>query len=134
MPLLRPPTSTAISLCWAELAYSLCTSKGRDGDTDHIKYNTVQQIHSGTVWYHTHCRYGNDHAGPGHAGSVQERHGHALYVSSTNEPVMYFAHTGMSKHNMGTETQKSWALSHVHIAFMDLELDHPPFLGESTEV
>jgi hypothetical protein len=29
-----------------------------------------------------HCGYGNDHAGPGHARPVQERHGHALCVSN----------------------------------------------------
>jgi hypothetical protein len=49
MPLVRSPTSTAIPLCWTELAYSLRTSKGRDGDTHRIKYNTVRQIHSATA-------------------------------------------------------------------------------------
>jgi hypothetical protein len=44
------------------------------------------------------------------------------YVSPTDESIMSFAHTGMSR-RMGTETQKSWALSHVHIAFLDSELD-----------
>jgi hypothetical protein len=44
------------------------------------------------------------------------------YVSPTNESTMLFAHTGMS-HRMGTETKKSWALSHVHIAFIDTELN-----------
>ena len=52
-PLLRHPTSAAILHCWAELAYSLRTTKGCDGDINRIKYNTVQQIWSATAWYHT---------------------------------------------------------------------------------
>jgi hypothetical protein len=43
------------------------------------------------------------------------------YVSPTDESTMSFAHTGMAR-RMGTETQKSWALSHVHVAFIDSEL------------
>jgi hypothetical protein len=41
------------------------------------------------------------------------------YVSPTDESTM--AHTGMAR-RMGTETHKSWALSHVHIAVIDAEL------------
>jgi hypothetical protein len=44
------------------------------------------------------------------------------YVSPTDESTISFAHSGMSRW-MGTKTHKSWALSHVHIAFIDVELD-----------
>jgi hypothetical protein len=45
-PLLRPPTSAAIPLCWAELMYqySLRMTKGRDGEMTRVKYGTVRQI------------------------------------------------------------------------------------------
>jgi hypothetical protein len=119
-PLRRPPTSAAIPLCWAELMYSLRTSTGRDGDTHRIKYNTVRQMRSATAWYHT---LDMAMALPGQVMRDRFRRGMVMpYVSPTDESIMSFAHTGMAR-RMGTETQKSWALSHVHIAFLDATLD-----------
>jgi hypothetical protein len=118
-PLRRPPTSPAIPLCWAELVYSLRSSKGRDGDMHRIKYSTVRQIRSATAWYHT---LDMAMSLPGQVMRDRFRRGMVMpYVSPTDESTMSFAHSGMAR-RMGTETQKSWALSHVHIAYMDSEL------------
>jgi hypothetical protein len=118
-PLRRPPTSAAIPLCWAELVYSLRSTKGRNGDIHRIKYNTVRQMRSATAWYHT---LDMAVALPGQVMRDRFRRGMVMpYVSPTDESTMSFAHTGMAR-RMGTETQKSWALSHVHIAFIDAEL------------
>ena len=52
-PVIRPSISPAISLTWAELYYSLRTTKGKDGEARRISANTVRQIRSAASLYYS---------------------------------------------------------------------------------
>jgi hypothetical protein len=52
---------------------------------------------------------------------MRDRHRRGLiqpYVSPTDKLYTSFGASGMAR-RMGTESKKSWALSHVHIAYVD---------------
>jgi hypothetical protein len=114
--LLAPPTSPAISLQWAELYYSLRTKKGKDGESHRIGFNTLRQIKSAASLY-----YVLDMQSAFPRQVLRDRQGRGLiheYVSPCSEMNMTFAAKGMSR-RLGTATEKSWAISHVHVAYID---------------
>lgn len=119
-PLLRPPVTPAIPLAWAEELYSLRTTQGKDRQYHRVSYNTVRQLRSAAAWYHTQAL---NMCYPGRVLRDKFRRGHVMpFVSPTDEALTTLTAYGMAK-RLGTEATKSWALSHVHIAYMDREFE-----------
>jgi hypothetical protein len=119
-PLLTPPRSPAVSLQWALLYYSLRTKKGKDGEIHRIGFGTTRQIKSAASLYYT---LDMQDAFPRQV--LRDRAGRGLihqYVSPCAEASMTFAAKGMSR-RLGTASEKSWAISHVHVAYIDQALD-----------
>jgi hypothetical protein len=115
-PLARPPTTPATPIMWALLNYSLRTN--REGDR--IKHNTVRAIKSAASIYYT---LDMQMAFPRQVLRDSQRRGQVMErVSPTDEIGTTFCAKGMAR-RMGTETKQSWALSHVHIAYIDAKLD-----------
>jgi hypothetical protein len=112
----RPPITPAIPIQWALLAYS--SQDNRDGE--HIKYNTVQAIKfAGSVYYAIDLQ----NAFPRQVLRDSQRRGQVMeQVSPTGEMGTTFCAKGMAG-RMGTETKQSWALSHIHIAYIDAQLE-----------
>jgi hypothetical protein len=111
----RPPVTPAVSLQWAQLAYSLRTS--RTGDR--IKASTVRQLRSAASMYYlvdTQVAYPRRALRDG-----QRRTQVTNYVSPTDESTNVFAQKGIER-RLGHNPQASWALSFTHIAFLDAQL------------
>jgi hypothetical protein len=118
--LIRPVQTPAIPLVWSELYYSLRQTKGEDGLYHPIKFASVRPLRSAAALFYT---LDMQDAFPRRV--MRDRHRRGIiqpYVSPTDELYTSFGASGMAR-RMGTETKKSWALSHIHIAFMDSELD-----------
>jgi hypothetical protein len=117
--LVRPLDSPAIPLVWSELYYSLREHKGRDGEVRPIKFASVRPIRSAVAHFYTMDmqsaypprRVMHDHH---RRGMVMD------YVSPSDELYCSFGAIGMAT-RMGTEVKKSWALSHVHISYIERE-------------
>jgi hypothetical protein len=115
-PLARPPISPATPIIWALLNYSLRVN--REGDR--IKHNTVRAIKSAASIYYT---LDMQMAFPRQVLRDSQRRGQVMErVSPTDEMGTTFCAKGMAR-RMGTETKPSWAVSHVHIAYIDARLD-----------
>jgi hypothetical protein len=118
-PLIRPPVSPAYPLNWAEQLYALRTTRGRDGEFHRVRFATVRQLRSAVSWYYTQdmsMRY------PGQVMRDRFRRGMIMpFVSPTDEATTTLTASGMAR-RLGTEVKKSWALAHVHIAYVDQHL------------
>jgi hypothetical protein len=106
---------------WAELYYSLRNRRGKDGTYNRISYGTVRQIRSAAGMFYTldmQAAYPQQVIGDSARRSL-------VYprVSPCNDPGLTFATEGLAQ-RLGMEVSKSWALSHVHIAYMDDYLDN----------
>jgi hypothetical protein len=115
----RPVQTPAIPLVWSELYYSLRQTKGDDGSYHPLRFASIRPLRSAAALYYT---LDMQDAYPRRV--MRDRHRRGLvqpYVSPTDELYTNFGASGMAR-RMGTETKKSWALSHVHIAYMDQEL------------
>ena len=117
----HPPITRAIPLAWAELSYSLRRTKSKSGQLMPVKYGTVNRLRSAVGWYHSYAM-------------VQEypeklvrdnNHRHIVVDKAcpADEASTTLFHSGLSK-RLGTDTVPCWALSHVHIAFIDKHLEH----------
>jgi hypothetical protein len=118
----RPPDSPAIPLVWSELLYySLREHKGRDGEVRPIQFASVRPIRSAVAHFYT---MDMQSAYPRWVMRDRHRRGMVLmdYVSPTDELYCSFGATGMAT-RMGTEAKKSWALSHVHITYIEQEFE-----------
>lgn len=118
--LVSPPCSPAVSLQWALLYYSLRTKKGKDGEIHRIGFGTTRQIKSAASMY-----YVLDMQDKFPRQVLRDRAGRGLiheYVSPCTETSMTFAAKGMSR-RLGTASEKSWAISHVHVAYIDHSLE-----------
>jgi hypothetical protein len=125
-PLKRPPTTPAIPIQWALLNYSL--RDNREGDR--IKYNTVRAIKSAASVYYA---IDLQNAFPRQVLRDSQRRGQVMErVSPTDEMGTTFCAKGMAR-RMGTETKQSWALSHVHLAYIDDQLEKAYQLATSDE-
>jgi hypothetical protein len=117
--LVRPVQTPAIPLVWSELYYSLRQIKGDDGAYNPIRFASVRPLRSAEALY-----YMLDIQDAFPRRVIRDRHRQGLiqpYVSPTDERYTRFGASGMAR-RMGTETKKSWAISHVHVAYMDQEL------------
>jgi hypothetical protein len=107
-------------LNWAQQLYALRTTRGRDGEFNRIRFATVRQIRSAASWYFTQAmamQY------PGQVMRDRFRRGMLMpFVSPTDEATTTLTASGMAR-RLGTEVKKSWALSHVHMAYLDSHLD-----------
>jgi hypothetical protein len=118
--LVRLPVSPAYTLNWAQQLYALRTTRGRDGEFNRIRFSTVRQIRSAASWYYTQAmamQY------PDQVMQDRFRCGMLMpFVSLTDEASTTLTASGMAR-RLGTEVKKSWALSHVHIAYIDSHLN-----------
>jgi hypothetical protein len=94
--------------------------KGKDGETHRIGFGTTRQIKSAASMY-----YVLDMQDTLPRQVLLDRSGRGLvhaYVSPCAEASMTFAAGGMYR-RLGTASQKSWAISHVHVAYIDRALE-----------
>jgi hypothetical protein len=115
-PLKRPPVTPAIPIIWALLNYSLRVNK----KGERIKHNTVRAIKSAaSVFYAIDMQ----NAFPRQVLRDSQRRGQVMErVSPTDEMGTTFCAKGMAR-RMGTETTPSWAVSHIHVAYIDAHLE-----------
>jgi hypothetical protein len=112
----RPPVTPAIGLQWSQLAYSLRTTK----DGSRIKISTVRQLRSAASMFYlvdTQTAYPRRAMRDG-----QRRMQIAAYVSPTDESTNVFTQKGLER-RLGNNPQASWALSYVHIKYIDVHLE-----------
>jgi hypothetical protein len=115
-PLERPPSTPAIPIMWALLNYSLQNNK----EGERIKHNTVRGIKSAASLYYA---LDLQMAYPRQVMRDGQQRGMVLeWVSPTDEAGTTFGTKGMAR-RMGTETKPSWALSHIHVAYIDQRLE-----------
>ncbi len=101
---------------WALLNYSLRNNK----EGERIKHNTVQGIKSAALLYYA---LDMQMAYPWQVLRDGQQCGVVMAcVLPTDKAGTTFCTKGMAR-RMGTETKQSWALAHVHIAYLDQRLD-----------
>jgi hypothetical protein len=113
-PLAKPPNSPGYALMWAQLLYSLRSTN----DGERIKFNTIRGIRSAAALYYTwdlHVSF------PGRVRRERKRDELKDYVLPSEESMLTFASKGMAR-RLGTQVKQSWALSHVHIAYINRKL------------
>jgi hypothetical protein len=118
--LARPVQTPAIPLVWSELYYSLRQTKGNDGTYHPIRFASVQPLRSAAALYYT-----LDMQDTYPRRVMRDRHHRGLvqpYMSPTDELYTSFGASGIARRT-GTESKKSWALSHVHVVYIDFTLD-----------
>jgi hypothetical protein len=111
--LTRPPTSEGIALVWAQLLYSLRVYKGNP-----IKFNTIRMIRSVASSFYT---WDLHYTFPGRVRRDGGRDEVCDFVLPSEEAGVTFATKGLAR-RIGTQTKPSWALSHIHIAYLDQRL------------
>jgi hypothetical protein len=124
-PLKRPPVTPAIPIIWALLNYSLRVT--REGGR--IKYNTVRAIKSAASVYYA---IDMQNAFPRQVLRDSQRRGQVMArVSPTDEMGTTFCAKGMAR-RMGIETKPSWAVSHIHVAYINDKLEEA-YLAATTD-
>lgn len=113
--LLRPPETASIPLHWAQLSYSL--RENRAGER--VKYGTVRQLRSAANMYYM---VDSMMARPSHTMKVKNRVGFFTHVMPPDAAMLSCATKGMER-RLGNSSKPSWALSYVHIKWMDTHLE-----------
>jgi hypothetical protein len=111
--LLRPPLAEAIPLMWSQLLYSLRETEGQ-----RIKHGTVRALRSAASLFYT---LDQQAAFAGRLRRTNKRHEICETVAPNEDVMATFATKGMAR-RMGTAPRASWALSHVHITYIDRRL------------
>jgi len=116
-PLLRPPTSPAIPLMWAQLEYTLNPGK-KEGST--VKFNTSRQLRSAAALYYAWDMHltQSDKTMMG----TNDRVYATSQVSPTDALSYTFQQLGMAR-RMGKTSSQSWPLLFKHILFMDQQFE-----------
>jgi hypothetical protein len=115
-PLARPPRTPAIPIMWSLLNYSLRYNK----DGARIKHQTVRGIKSAASLYYA---LDMQMAFPRQVLRDSQQRGIVMErVSPMDEAGTTFGTKGMAR-RMGTESKPSWALAHIHIAYIDARLE-----------
>jgi hypothetical protein len=110
-----PPCTPAIPLQWAQLGFSLC--KNRAGKP--VKFGTIRQLRSAANMYYM---VDSQMAYPHQTMKCQSRVTFQSHVAPPDSAMLTFASKGMER-RLGSHSRPSWALSHVHIAWIDDCLD-----------
>ena len=116
----QPPISRAIPLAWAELAYSLRKVQNKQGQLLQVKYGTVARLRSAVGWYHA---YAMVQAYPERL--IRDKNHRQLVIESvspSDEAMTSLFHAGLGR-RIGTDVTPCWALSHVHISYIDNHLN-----------
>lgn len=119
-PLIHPPVTHAIPLAWAELNYSLRTTTSKSGEILPIKYSTVTFLRSAVGMVHAY-----DMIQRFPQQLLRDKYRRALvvpYAAPSEEAMTHFFHLGMSR-RLGTQATPSWALSWIHISFINNYLE-----------
>jgi hypothetical protein len=113
----RPPVSSSISLQWAQLAYSV---KERAQGGQGVQFATARNIRSTASNFHS---WDLSQCYPDQAMRDKQHRGHLVEHVIPTDAVSYsMLSSGMSR-RMGDRAKPSWALSHVHVAYIDKSLD-----------
>ena len=110
--LLAPPQSASIPLHWAQLAYSL-----RENSVigERVKHGTVRQLRSAANMYYM---VDSLLARPSQAMKVKNQVSFFPFVLAPDSAMLTFATKGMER-RLGHSSKPSWALSYVHIKWLD---------------
>jgi len=114
--LVRPPTTPAIPIIWAQLNASLRPGKEK-GST--ITYGTTRSMRSAAAFFYS---WDLQQAYPGQVMKDRKRHLFSPYVPPPEELVSTLQSGGMAR-RMGTSTKQSWALQFVHVKFVNDQLE-----------
>jgi hypothetical protein len=110
--LLHPPDEASIALHWAQLAYSLRTNPVTG---ERVKHGTIRALRSAAnMYYMVDALMGR----PAQAMKVKNRVSFFPHVLPPDAAMMTFATKGMER-RLGHSSKPSWALSYVHIKWMD---------------
>jgi hypothetical protein len=113
--LLAPPVTPSIPLQWAQLGFSLRAN--RTGEP--VKFGTIRQLRSAAnMYYMVDCQL----AFPHQAMKTKSRISIHSHVTPPDSAMLTFASKGMER-RLGSHSKPSWALSHIHIAWIDDCLD-----------
>ena len=124
--LLRPPVSPGVSIMWAQLQHSVQpTAKGVT-----VTYGVARRLRSAASAY-----YQNDLAAahPHQATLEMGRVRISRLISPTDSLHFTMQAKGMAR-RMGTASKPSWALSHVHVAYINTALDTAFLLSNELDV
>ena len=119
-PLKNPPVSKGILLAWAELAYSLRTTETKSGQILPVKYGTITQVRSAVGMF-----FATDMLQRFPQQLLRDKYRRFIitpHASPSEEAITHFFHLGLSR-RIGTAVTPSWALSWIHIAFIDSYLE-----------
>jgi hypothetical protein len=117
--LTAPPVTPAIPLQWAQLGFSL--RKNRVGEP--VKYGTIRQLRSAANMYYM---VDSQLAYPHQTMKLKSRVSFQPQVAPPDSAMLTFATKGMER-RLGNHSKPSWALSHVHIKWIDDCLDEAWF-------
>jgi hypothetical protein len=109
----RPPLAEAIPLMWSQLLYSLRETEGH-----RIKFGSIRALRSAASLFYT---LDQQAAFAGRIRRTNKRHEICENVAPNEDVLATFATKGMAR-RLGTASKASWALSHVHIAYIDRRL------------
>ena len=113
--LLRPPNDASISIHWAQLGYSL----RRNQAGEPVKYGTIRQLRSAAnLFYMVDAML----ARPDQAMKVKSRLQFFPHVLPPDAAMLTCATKGMER-RLGNTSIPSWALSYVHIKWIDDKLE-----------
>jgi hypothetical protein len=111
----HPPVSPALGIMYAQLQHSVQPTAS--GET--VTYGVARQLRSAASAY-----YQNDLAAAyPHQATMEQRRVRVLqHIAPTDSLHFTMQGKGMAR-RMGTASKPSWALSHVHIAYIDQHLN-----------
>jgi hypothetical protein len=112
--LLSPPRAEAIPLMWSQLLYSL----REHPDGQRIKHGTIRALRSAASLFYN---LDQQAAFAGRLRRTNKRHEICENVAPNEDVLATFATKGMAR-RLGTAAKPSWALSHIHIAYIDRRL------------
>jgi hypothetical protein len=109
--LTAPPVTPAIPLQWAQLGFSLRTNRAGE----RVKFGTVRQLRSAANMYYM---VDSQLAYPHHTMKNKSHLSFQPRVAPPDSAMLTFASKGMER-RLGSHSKPSWALSHIHIKWID---------------
>jgi hypothetical protein len=113
--LVAPPVTPAIPLQWAQLGFSLRANRAGEP----VKFGTIRQLRSAAnMYYMVDSQLAYTHQ----AMKTKSRISIHPHVTPPDSAMLTFASKGMER-RLGSHSKPSWALLHIHIAWIDDCLD-----------